>query len=149
MKFWINCIPPKTTHQSAMRLVALKGHGVRAFKSKKGKQVESDLLTLLAPHVPERPIEGPISLRVSWIWPWRKGDSKKIRARKAIPYTSRPDLSNLVKMLEDCMTRLAFWKDDSQVAELEIRKALGDNNGIGIEILSINEEGKQVEPTWM
>jgi Holliday junction resolvase RusA-like endonuclease len=82
-----------------MRLVALKGHGVRAFKSQKGKQVENDLINLLAPHRPDEPFEGPVSLKVSWVWPWRKGDSKKVRALKAIPYTSRPDLSNLVKML--------------------------------------------------
>ena len=138
ISFFVKCIPPKTTHQSAMRLVALKGHGVRAFKSQKGKQVENDLINLLAPHAPERPLEGPVSLKVSWVWPWRKGDSKKVRAKKAIPYTSRPDLSNLVKMLEDCMTRLAYWNDDAQVAELEIRKALGDNPGIGIRIRKIS-----------
>jgi Holliday junction resolvase RusA-like endonuclease len=138
VKFFIRCIPPKTTHQSAMRLVALKGHGVRAFKSQKGKQVENDLINLLAPHVPDKPFTGPVSLKVSWVWPWRKGDSKKVRAKKAIPYTSRPDLSNLVKMLEDCMTRLAYWNDDAQVAELEIRKALGDEPGIGIRIQTID-----------
>ena len=141
VSFFVPCIPPKTTSQSAMRLVAIPGKGVRTFKSKKGKQAEADLLNLLKPYAPEQRLEGALSMRVAWIWPWRKSDPKRVRKLGAIPYTSRPDLDNLTKMLGDTITRLGWWLDDSQVAELEIRKALGDSPGIGIAITRIPDDG--------
>jgi crossover junction endodeoxyribonuclease RusA len=138
IKFFIDCIPPKTTHQAAMRYVPIKGKGIRAFKSKKGQQAEADLISLLAPFRPETAFEGPLRLSMVWVWPWRKGDSKKVRELGAIPYASRPDLSNLVKMAEDTLTRLSFWHDDSQVCDLQLSKALGDRPGLGIEIAKID-----------
>ena len=51
--------------------------------------------------------------------------------------TVKPDCSNAIKALEDCLTKLGFWDDDSQVASLTVDKAWGDRVGISVAISEI------------
>jgi Holliday junction resolvase RusA-like endonuclease len=123
MKFFIKCIPPKSTAQASNRILRRKDGSmfVGKMQSSKGKQTESDLLTLLAPHVPVKPLDCPLDVFVSWRYPYRKAEPKKNRTRP-IPCDTRPDVDNLQKLLFDCMTRLGFWHDDSQVARITFEK---------------------------
>lgn len=54
--------------------------------------------------------------------------------------TSKPDLDNSVKSLQDVMTRMGFWKDDSQIALLKLKKRLSEHPGILI------ETGRLIQP---
>lgn len=54
--------------------------------------------------------------------------------------TSKPDLDNSVKSLQDVMTRMGFWKDDSQIAFLKLKKRLSEKPGILIEV------GRLIQP---
>ena len=63
------------------------------------------------------PIECPVKVRCSFEMPIPKGTSnKKRRAMIAdeIKHTKKPDLSNLIKFVEDCLNGVV-WKDDSQI----------------------------------
>lgn len=132
--FHLPIVPPKATSQSAgKRIVVVKGKPM-FFKSGKAQAVENDLTLLCAPHKPRQPFECPITLSVDYVFPWRKSEPKKRRALGRVPHTSKPDCSNMVKMLEDCLTKLGFWKDDSLVSDLQVTKAWGDAVGIYVRI---------------
>jgi len=136
MKFFINCIPPKTTAQSSM-MIMKRNNGTRFVgksSSSKGKRTQNELMILLREFCPPVPHEKALRVSVEWTYPWRKQETKKNRATGYKPCTTRPDVDNLCKILFDCMTRLGYWADDSLIADLRFRKGWGDRPGIGIEI---------------
>ena len=51
-------------------------------------------------------------------------------------HTSRPDLSNLIKAIEDGLNRLAY-DDDAQIAEIHAVKKYGAENCIKVEVKEI------------
>lgn len=129
--FFLPCIPPKATSQQ--KGIMMIGGKPRHFKKSHVKQAENTLTSLLAGHRPAEAFVGPVFLRVLWVYPWRKSESRKNRETGFRICDTRPDCSNVLKMLEDCMTSLNFWNDDSQV-QPEILKGWGDHPGIGIHI---------------
>lgn len=137
--FFVNCIPPKSTHQAALRI--LKRHDgtqfVGKFASSKGKRVENELMTLFTPYRPQTQLQGPLSLTVGWYYPWRKSEKKTNREKGFIPCDVRPDCDNLAKFVCDILTRLAFWNDDGQVADLNFFKCWSEKPGIKIKIESL------------
>ena len=76
-------------------------------------------------HTPKTPLEGALSLEFVAALPLSKSDSKKRKeaklSGKELP-TKKPDLDNLAKQLKDTMTRMGFWKDDSQIVKLNCSK---------------------------
>jgi len=145
--FFIPCIPPKSTHQAAQRILRRRDgtQFIGKFATSKGKQVEGELMMLFAPHRPLTPMQGPLSLSVKWNYPWRKSEKKVNRARGWMPCDVRPDCDNLAKFVCDILTRLAFYDDDGQVADLNFLKGWSDKIGIGIRIESLADligEGK-------
>ncbi|MGL4398502.1 MAG: RusA family crossover junction endodeoxyribonuclease [Luteolibacter sp.] len=132
--FFLPIIPPKATSQGAgKRMVIVKGKPM-FFKNGKAQGAENDLTLLCSKHIPAQPMQGAISLHVDYVFPWRKSEPKKRIALRRVPHTSKPDCSNLVKMIEDVLTKLGFWKDDSQIASLTVTKAWGDAVGIYVSI---------------
>ena len=134
--FFVSCVPPKSTHQAALRI--LKRHDGKMFVGKfatsKGKQVEGELLTLFVPYRPPAPMQGPLMLSVHWIYPWRKSEKKVNIERGIIPCDVRPDCDNLAKFVCDIMTRLGFYGDDGQIAVLKFSKSWGQKPGISVHI---------------
>ena len=110
----------------------------RHFKKKNVKEAENTLTALLAEHRPKEAFEGPVALHVLWTYPWRKSEPQKTRINHFRACDTRPDCSNIIKMLEDCMTALNYWNDDSQVVALHILKGWGERPGIGIHIHSMH-----------
>lgn len=104
------------------------------FKNKDAKQSEHDFTVLLQPFRPPVPIENPIKLEVDIVWPWRVSEPNWRRALGLVAHTSKPDCSNWIKQMEDCMTKLRFWNDDGQVCDLRVTKAWGDDVGITVRI---------------
>ena len=88
------------------------------YKDREQARYEEQLMQLLVRHRPERPFEGPVVLGITAYLPIPRSKPAwwKEAAEKGMVFpTGRPDYDNLVKNLKDCMTRLAFWRDDSQV----------------------------------
>lgn len=67
-----------------------------------------------------RQIEGPLSVRFSFILPCPKAHKKETYV------ITKPDLDNLVKSSLDALTDRAVWRDDSQVAEILARKVYAE-----------------------
>ncbi len=141
LSLWIPCTPPKATSQQkgACRVAG----GVRFFKKEHVAQAEHDLLSLIRSVLPlqwETIEQGPVMLEVSFCWPWRKSEPKRNRTMPLRHMDVAPDCSNLIKMLEDCLTRLCVWHDDGQVARLQVQKFWGDSPGIQIRVEAIQQQ---------
>jgi Holliday junction resolvase RusA-like endonuclease len=142
--FRLDIIPPKATSQTK-RLVTIGGKP-RFFPKKEHQQAEHTLVSLCAQHQPARPLAGPVRLAVGFVFPWRKSEPKKHRASGIRPMNTRPDCDNLVKLVADVLTRLRFYQDDGQVADLRVTKAWGDHPGIEIRIEEIRFEEMAPRP---
>ena len=135
--FWIDCIPSNSSHQGSLTILKRRDGSqfVGKFASSKAKKWESEMLTLFAPHKPPVPFENPVSVECLWVFPWRKSETKKNRALYLeMPKGTRADLDNLFKGIGDCLTRLGFYKDDSLIYQLRLKKLWGDKPGIGIKV---------------
>lgn len=135
MYFVINCIPPKHTAQASNKILKTKDgrYFVGKKSSSKGKQTQNELMWLLMPHRPQKPLEGALEENIKWIYPYRKSEPKKNIGKK-IWCETRSDCDNLVKGFNDCLTRLGFWCDDSQVAILHFEKFYDSIPRIEVEI---------------
>ena len=78
-------------------------------------------------HKPSTPIEGPVivTLLFNFARPKSHSTTKGLRPTAPVYHTAKPDADNLAKAVLDCLTQLAFWKDDSQVCILNVRKHYG------------------------
>lgn len=133
LAFRINCVPPKSTGNSSRKIIKI-GERLMTVKGAKAKQAECDLLSLLAPYAPAAPFAGPIRVNIGISWPWRKSEPKRETSKPYKWHTSKPDLDNFAKTLFDCMTRLNFWGDDSQIACLAMWKTWSGSAGISVKI---------------
>ena len=134
MKIFIKCNPPKSTAQGSSKI--LKSRSGKMFVGKasnsKGSIARSELMALLRPHVTDVQYTCPVKVDILWEYPWRKTELKRYLAIGYRYCHTRPDCDNLMKLLFDCMTRLAFWTDDSLVCDVRFVKRWGDNPGITI-----------------
>lgn len=125
---------PTTTHQQKQ---------VRIIKNKQGKSVPAfyeppDLrearekfMAFLSPYVPDEPFLGAVRLTIWWCF-WHNN-----KHRNGEYKTTKPDLDNSNKLLQDCMTDLGFWKDDNLISSLHTEKFWADVPGIFIRIEAI------------
>lgn len=137
---FVDCVPPKSTHQASVRIMKRKDGSqfVGKAQNSKGAQTQRDLLVLLSLDRPEQTFTGPVKLQVLWVYPWRKSEPKKHRQYGYRLCDKRPDCDNLAKILVDCITKLHWWEDDSQVAHLQFTKAWGDCPGIGVRVCALH-----------
>ena len=127
MNFFIAIDPPTSTAQMKQVRV-VKGKPI-FYDPPAVKEARNVLSAHLAMHKPDKPMAGPISLRVLWLFP--KGKSH----RNGEWRITKPDTDNLQKLLKDCMTRCGFWVDDAQdVREVAEKRWTDDPCGIYIEV---------------
>lgn len=132
MTFHLSCVPPTVNHQRK-QIVRIAGFSRLADRPQLVAAKEM-LDVLLLPHRPPAPLEGPLTLALTFTWPWPKSASKKLRALGRSPRASRPDASNLAKTTEDRLTALRFMNDDGQVVRLVVEKYWGDDAGITVHL---------------
>lgn len=125
MKFFLNIDPPTATAQMK-KIAVVKGRPV-FYEPVAVKQAKALLMSALMEHRPAVPLEGPLALTVTWLYP--KGKSHKAGEWRS----TKPDTDNIEKLLKDCMTKCGFWKDDAQVVRETVEK-LWAENPVGIEI---------------
>ncbi|MGN0844729.1 MAG: RusA family crossover junction endodeoxyribonuclease [Kiritimatiellia bacterium] len=119
---------PHLTHQSGIKTRSVNGHG-QLYKTPELRNLEAKFISLLEPYAPPIPWNCPIGLTIRWIF-------LKPKRAKGIFKTTKPDCTNLIKTLEDCMTRCGFWKDDALVVHKEETKLwAGEKASHGIYIL--------------
>lgn len=124
-ELWIP-IPSATAQQTGIAIRNGKPYG---YKKQKVKDAEKLFALALKPHRIPEPIEGAIKLTI--VWSYQTKDKKRNGKLK----TTRPDLDNLNKIIQDSLVKAGFIKDDSQVAILQAYKAwTSHDEHIGITI---------------
>lgn len=132
MKIFLLMNPPTVTAQESK--VAVVRNKPIIYKPEKIKQAKKELIKHLMPFKPKEPMEGPIELKVVWLFP-RGKRHKHFEWR-----VTRPDTDNLEKMLKDCMTEVGFWKDDALVVSETVYKIWSDEpTGISIEVNALDK----------
>lgn len=125
IEFFMAMKPPRTTHQQkSIRVV--KGKPI-VYEDEKLKSARSKLEAHLYKHVPFAPYTGPVRVITKWLFPRGK---EKDGAWKL----TNPDVTNLQKLLEDCMTAVGFWEDDNIIASSVVEKFWAEVPGIYIKI---------------
>jgi Holliday junction resolvase RusA-like endonuclease len=155
VRFFLSCVPPTVNHQrkKIVRLKLRDGRQIMKLGDKDELVAAKDSLdALLLPHQPPVPVAGPVRLSVCFTWPFLKSHPRKFSAHGRRPHTSKPDLSNVIKTLEDRIVALRFIEDDRSVVELHLSKFWGQSPGISIEIESLasavplaNQEASRLE----
>lgn len=143
LNFHIDCIPPKSTAQAGLTILKNKTTGkffVGKFATSKSQHTKNQLMELLSPHKPTIPLTSPLFIQILWAYPYRKSEKKR-RIGNRIYCDTRPDIDNLCKLLFDCMTRLGFWLDDGQIADLRFIKVWDKQVGIWISIEELDSDG--------
>ena len=122
-------IPIKPTAQMRTAVGAIKlGNGkVRGNAHKKKEQVsnEETIKAFLAQHKPTRQINGAVMLGVKVFLQvqknkpgWFTGSTKEFHAaalKHVVRPITTPDMDNFLKQIQDCITQMAIWRDDSLV----------------------------------
>lgn len=122
-------LPPRGQARARHRIV--NSHGktfTTTYKDAQQQQDEEKLAALLMHHAPVAPLKGPIWLRIKAFMPIPQSKPKKWVADAIagiVRPETKPDLSNIIKHLEDVMNGV-FFVDDRQIVSLEAEKAYGD-----------------------
>lgn len=145
LNFTLWCEPPKHTAQGSS--VILKNFKTGKFfigkkSNSNATQTKNELMWLLMPHRPQKPLEGAIKCEIDIYYSWRKTETKKNIQKGIMPVITKPDLDNWNKQFSDVLTRLAFWKDDAQVYDLHLRKFYNEKPRIDVKISEYNEQNQ-------
>lgn len=135
MKFYVKMDEvPKTTAQQKKFSTKTKTF----YKTSKIKQSEYLLVRALSGRQPRKTYDTPIELSVTWLFPHTK--KSKDGERKG----TRPDLDNLQKLLQDIMCKLGYYKDDSLITDLTLKKRWHRHSGLIIEINEVETIDKEL-----
>ncbi len=104
-----------------------RGGMTRVYDPGTAEGWKSQIASAALPHKPAQ-IEGPIHVTLRFFFRRPKGHSGAKGLKPSAPtyHTAKPDADNLAKAVLDCITQLGFWKDDSQVACLDVIKRYSD-----------------------
>lgn len=109
--------------------------GKAVYDSPALAEARAVLEAAFAPHAPERPLEGPLEMRLVWQYP-------RGRHRQSEPKTTRPDLDNLRKLPQDVISKLGFMRDDACVWRIDDAKIWADPCGVYVEIRESDWRGE-------
>jgi len=133
-------IPGKPVAQARPRFYR-RGSFVGAYSA---QQTEAGKFLLLAREYlrGKKPLNGPIFLKAEFYFPilksWPKWKKEKVEDGFEFPHVKKPDLSNCLKFVEDCLNGIA-WKDDSQIYKVEAVKYYGTEAKTILIIEEVNE----------
>ena len=121
--------PPTVTHNDLR--AALRGGRPAIVKSDRLREAEDALVARLARQAPPEPMGGPLSVEVRWCFATRGAHAQ------GEPHTDRPDMSNMLKTLEDCMARAGWIVDDALICDERTAKAWMDPAGIWVRVIEL------------
>ena len=128
MKFTIQ-ISPKAQKRARSRAVKSGDRTFTMTYTDKDQRTEQNrLMALMYEHRPPEPLQGAIALGVRAYLPIPKSKPKKWQAAAMageIRPTTKPDIDNLAKNIEDVMNGV-FFVDDRQIVTLSVEKWYGE-----------------------
>lgn len=122
--------PPSVTHNALLAYIVGGGKGMHAAirKSDELKTAE-DLICVWLKSVTKvsenfQPLTGPLRCVVKWCFPASE------KHPDGSPMTEKPDMSNMLKTFEDCLTRCGIIEDDRFIVDEHIAKGYAETMGI-------------------
>lgn len=85
------------------------------------------------------PLQGPLSIEISFRMPIPKSASKKLRQdmiQLSVYHVKKPDIDNLTKSVLDALNGAA-WEDDKQICEMVVRRIYAERPGIKMKIMEV------------
>ena len=121
------CIPGVPIAQPRAKATTFGGKARMYTPDAKVRPFKEAIRILFAEAYKGPPVEGPVILQVTAVFPRPKGMVWKSKPMPRVPHTKKPDHDNLEKSICDSLNQLAF-RDDSQVYYAIIQKfvASGD-----------------------
>ncbi|HVI27506.1 RusA family crossover junction endodeoxyribonuclease [Hansschlegelia sp.] len=121
-----------------------RGGGV-TFTPAKQRSFMADCRTIAAAAMKGRaPLSGPIEMSVVFAYPWPASWSAKKRAAPGAEWkVSRPDGSNLRKLIEDAINGVVYG-DDAQIASGHDWKRFEDSAETRVQIRSLAEAPAEI-----
>ena len=122
---------PITNQQKGVKNI----NGKLVTYDRKGTKNQELVMNLVQnrPNVPFLDKNIPLKLSVTFFY------AIKQKKKWGLQKTTKPDLDNLLKNLQDYMTKLGYYADDSQICWLEVKKFYSEKNSIEIEIEEIKK----------
>lgn len=121
--------PPTVTHNDLRAVI--RGGRPAIVKSDRLREAEDALVARLARLAPGEPMGGPLSVEVRWCFATRGTHAQ------GEPHTGKPDMSNMLKTLEDCMVCAGWMVDDALVCDERTAKAWMDPAGIWVRVAEL------------
>ena len=122
--------PPSVTHNALVAYIVGGGKGMHAAirKSDELKTAE-DLICVWLKSVTKvsenfQPLTGPLRCVVKWCFPASE------KHPDGSPMTEKPDMSNMLKTFEDCLTRCGIIEDDRFICSESLSKGYAETMGI-------------------
>lgn len=106
---------------------------IQHYKKEKVSAMRREFELRLKQHAPKNPTDKAVRLCV---WVCFDVKNKDLWGKYK---TTRPDADNYIKEIKDAMTACGFWKDDSQVARLEVVKTYTEKGTIVIGVEELDE----------
>ena len=110
--------------------------GVRTYDPARSREYKTFVQWSTHELWPEKPLDGPLSVRIVEYRAIPESWSKKRRAEAlagVIRPTGRPDMDNVIKAILDSLNG-RMWRDDSQVVSLHAEKRYGEIPRAEVEI---------------
>ena len=95
----------------------------------------------IKPYAPDKPLEGPIEMHLTFYVPIPKSESSRRKMQMlngVILPTKKPDFDNLAYLVTNALKQLVY-RDDSQVTDCIIRKRYSDRPRTVIKVIPIDE----------
>lgn len=134
--------PPSVTHNALLAYIVGGGKGMHAAirKSDELKTAE-DLICVWLKSVTKvsenfEPLTGPLRCVVKWCFP------ASPKHPDGTPMTEKPDMSNMLKTFEDCLTRCGIIEDDRFIVDEHIAKGYKDPQGIWFCVEELQEKAR-------
>lgn len=102
--------------------------GGRVHKDRKTANWEREFAFLVNDRSPRRPLEGPLRLVVLFVMPRPKRLNRKKDPDGLVWTTAKPDVSNMIKAVEDSL-QPTWYLDDSQLVQVEGFKCYAERGG--------------------
>ena len=135
--------PPSVTHNALVAYIVGGGKGAHAAirKSDRLKDAEDEICTWLMRTVcAQRDFvklaKGPLRLSVRWCF------GTSVLHPDDTPMTEKPDMSNMLKTFEDCLTRCGIIEDDRFIVDEHIAKGYKDPQGIWFCVEELQEKAR-------
>lgn len=120
-----------------------RGGFASIYKDPKSRKYEQSVALVAAAQMAGRlPLTGPLSASFQFRMPIPVSATKKAKAAMAsgeTPHLGKPDLSNMVKAIEDAMNAVVFH-DDAQITRCFTTKLYSERPGVDVRIEALEPQ---------